>query len=448
MEVTSRLAWLVLVAACRTGPTDPCSKARPEGPLAWLQDDYASAMTCARTKHVPVVVDLWAPWCHTCLSMQTTVFQDSSFAADHDRFVFVALDTDREVNAPALTKMSISAWPTFYVLDPDNEQVLARFVGAASVQQFHTFLEAGAKARQGGTAAVDARMLGAERALAAKDYATADEELAAVLSTATPDWPRLHEATYYRLLAISRGGDPKRCLEFGESALDGIGTDALATNFLELMWDCAEKLEMTEPARAVKLHEEVIARWRQILADVHAQLSIDDRAEALGYLRDALDQTGKHDDAHQVAEQSRVLLDDAAAKAPDAMAAMTYNWPRADVYAYLGRPLDLVPALEKSARDLPDEYDPRARLGWIYWKAGKLADAAKWTDEALPMVYGPRKGRLLEQRAEIAGAAGDHDAERRYREQEVKLYESLPPGQESADALAKAREALGLRRIR
>ena len=437
-----RLAWLVLVAACKSGPTDPCSKARPEGPLAWLQDDYPSAVSCARTKHVPIVVDLWAPWCHTCLSMQTTVFQDGSFAADHDRFVFLALDTDREANAPALTKLSISAWPTFYVLDPDNEQVLARFVGAASVQQFHTFLDAGAKARQGGAAAVDARMLGAERALAAKDYTTADEELGAVLSMAAPDWPRLHEATYYRLLAIAKSGDSKRCVDFAESVMDGIGTDALATNLLALTWDCAEKLEMTEPARAVKLHDEVIGRWRQILADPHAQLSIDDRAEALGYLRDALDQTGKHEDARQVAEQARVLLDDAAAKAPDAMAAMTYNWPRADVYAFLGRPLDLVPALEKSAKDLPGEYDPRARLGWLYLQAGKLAEAAKWTDEALPMVYGPRKGRLLEQRAQIAAAAGDPDGERRYREEEVKLYESLPPGQDSQDALAKAREAL------
>ena len=121
---------------------------------------------------------------------------------------------------------------------------------------------------------------------------------------------------------------------------------------------------------------------------------------------------------------------------------MTYNWPRAEVYVYLQRPLDLVPALEKSAKDLPDEYDPRARLGWIYLKAGKLPEAAKWTDEALAMVYGPRKGRILTQRADIAAAAGDKATERRLREDAVKLYEGLPASQQSPDALATAKQAL------
>ena len=42
------------------------------------------------------------------------------------------------------------------------------------------------------------------------------------------------------------------------------------------------------------------------------------------------------------------------------------------MYLYLGVPLELVPALEKSAADLPEEYDPPYRLAWIYWKDGKL----------------------------------------------------------------------------
>jgi Tfp pilus assembly protein PilF len=121
---------------------------------------------------------------------------------------------------------------------------------------------------------------------------------------------------------------------------------------------------------------------------------------------------------------------------------MTYNWPRAEVYVYLKRPLDLVPALEKSAKDLPNEYDPRARLGWIYFKAGKLDEATKWTDETLKMVYGPRKARALGLRADIAAAAGDKAGERTYREQVVKLWESLPESQKSLEELVKARQAL------
>src|SRR5690349_5526116 len=103
------IRWLAVLAACHGSAPSPCDKAKAEGPLAWIADDYPSALACARAKNVPIVIDLWAPWCHTCLSMQSTVFQDPSFAKDHDKFVFLALDTDREANAPALAKLSISA---------------------------------------------------------------------------------------------------------------------------------------------------------------------------------------------------------------------------------------------------------------------------------------------------------------------------------------------------
>ena len=143
-----------------------------------------------------------------------------------------------------------------------------------------------------------------------------------------------------------------------------------------------------------------------------------------------------------MAEKARVHLDEAFAAAKTPFEKMTYIWPRADVYAYLGRPLDLVADYEKLAADLPKEYDPRARLGWLYLKAGKAPEAAKWTDEALTLVYGPRKGRLLNQRAEIAKLAGDKAAEKKFREEAVKLWESLPEGQKNEDALATAKAAL------
>ena len=85
---------------------------------------------------------------------------------------------------------------------------------------------------------------------------------------------------------------------------------------------------------------------------------------------------------------------------------------------------------------------PRARLGWLYLQAGKLPEAAKWTDEALRMVYGPRKARVLGQRAEIAAKQGDKATEKQVRQDTVKLWESMPSSQLDPDRLAKARQAL------
>ncbi len=444
---------LAVLIACKNDPAppkaqpvapavpDPCAKTKPVGQMQWIDDDYAAAVACAKQQKKPIVVDLWAPWCHTCLSMQTTVFTDASFAGERDKFVWLAMDTDRPENAAPLQKLAISAWPTFYVLGAD-ESVLARFVGAASVPQFHQFLAAGVAAQAGGGAAADARMLGAERALALKDYDTADSELAAALTAAPKDWARRPELLNSMILTKYKKHDDAGCLAIADEHMDETGHAAAASDFLVTAMSCADDLEKDKPDRVKALRERAVARWKQLLADPAAQLSVDDRSDAMASLRETLDALGKKDEAKQIAEQQRALLDETAAKAPNALAAMTYNWPRAEVYVYLGKPLELVPALEKSAKDLPTEYDPPARLGWIYLKAGKLPEAAQWTDKALTMVYGPRKGRLLTQRADIAAAAGDKAAERGFRDAAVKLYESLPAGQQSPDALAKAKQAL------
>src|SRR5262245_9114354 len=105
-----------LVAACGKGDgkadkqkaatpvADACGKTEQKGPLRWFEDDWAGAVACAKQRNVPIVLDLWAPWCHTCISMQTTVFMDPSFKDKADKFVYVALDTDRESNAAPVGK--------------------------------------------------------------------------------------------------------------------------------------------------------------------------------------------------------------------------------------------------------------------------------------------------------------------------------------------------------
>ena len=424
----------------RTAVDPACAKAVAHGPIAWIEDDYPAALACAKAKKLPLVVDLWAPWCHTCLSMQTTVFTDPSFAAAASQFVFVALDTDREVNAPVVAKLPLSAWPTFYVIGAD-ETVLARYVGGASKEQFHAFLDAGTKALVGATGA-DQQLLAAERAIAKKDLETADRELTGALAAAPATWVRRPDALVSLLQTKSKRKDIEGCMTLATASIDQTGTSASATDFVGIALDCAETTAKTDAAAATSLREKAVVRLQKLVDDPAAKLSIDDRSDAMVYLREVLETVGRKPEAIAVAEKQAVMLADAAAKAPNPKAAMTYNWHLAEVHVFLGRPLEAVPALEKSARDLPGEYDPPARLGWVYLKGDKLPEAATWTNQAIKLAYGPRKARVLSQRADIAAKMGDVKVERAYREQVVALWASLPPGQASPDALAKAKEAL------
>lgn len=459
-----RLALLVclLAAACKGDKPSPskqpsggsqapapvaastCGKAVAKGPIAWFEDDYAAALACAKEQKKPLVIDMWAPWCHTCISMQTTVFLDPSLKEIADKYVWVALDTDREENAAAVGKLSRSAMPTFYVIGPD-EAVLSRFVGAATVAQFKEFLDAGTRAMIGGTDAGDAHLTTAQRALAKGDLESAESELVAALETAPTAWIRRQEAIYTLQMTKQKRGDTKGCVDLSEQYMPQVGQTAIATNFWAAAFECAGQLAKDakgEAARAAKVREDAVKRLAAVLDDKEAPLSVDDRVEALGYLRDAQDELGKKAEAKATAERAKKIVDDATANAKTPFEKMTFIWPRADIYAYLGKPLDLVADYEALAAQLPKEYDPPARLGWLYMKAGKLAEAATWTDKAIALAYGPRKARVLAQRAEIAAAAKDRDAEKKYRTEVVKLWESLPEGQKSADSLAKAQAAL------
>lgn len=433
-----------------------CRPTEVTGAIRWVEDDWKAAQACAAGKK-PLVIDLWAPWCHTCLSMQEYVFPDPSFAPLADRFAWLSADTDKEVNAELVAKYPPAAWPTFYVLDGQGA-VLGRFVGAASVEQFRDFLVESEKAFLGGAEAKPGTALGelvaAERLVneanrlstadpaRAEKLAEAELRFARALELAPEDWSRRPDVLVAASGVIAKKADRKPCVEYVLAHMDESGNAASATDLIATGRGCAEEVEMEAPELVKTFRERAIARLEAQVADATAPLSADDRSEALVHLRELYDDTGRPQDAKATAEKQRALLDEAAAKAPTPLAAMTYNWPRAEVYAYLARPLDLLPALEKSAADLPTEYDPPYRIAWIYWQAGKLDEALPHARKAAELAYGPRKARAMWQVAEILKAKGDRAGELAARREVVAIYERLEPGHARPADVEDARAAL------
>ncbi|HEY4120714.1 MAG TPA: thioredoxin family protein, partial [Byssovorax sp.] len=50
----------------------PAPPPKPE-PVAFVEDDLAAATARAANEKKALFVDVWAPWCHTCLSMKNFV---------------------------------------------------------------------------------------------------------------------------------------------------------------------------------------------------------------------------------------------------------------------------------------------------------------------------------------------------------------------------------------
>src|SRR4051812_48570250 len=85
--------------------------------IAWYQDAPEAALAAARAADKPVFVDLWAPWCHTCLSMQQYVLNADKLAGLQRSLIFLAINTENPKNADFLRSFPVQAWPTFYLLD-------------------------------------------------------------------------------------------------------------------------------------------------------------------------------------------------------------------------------------------------------------------------------------------------------------------------------------------
>jgi thiol-disulfide isomerase/thioredoxin len=112
---STALAFLPLVALSRCRPhaapaAAPDAAARSEtSGVTFLEDDYARARAEARAKGLPLFVDAWAPWCHTCLSMRAYVFPDARLRSIADRFVWLSIDTERESNAEVVGRLGVRA---------------------------------------------------------------------------------------------------------------------------------------------------------------------------------------------------------------------------------------------------------------------------------------------------------------------------------------------------
>ena len=105
-------------------------------PLPWIVDaDDDSFAEIAEAASLPVVVDMWAPWCGPCRMVSPALAQVATELAGRVKLVKVNVD-----GAPRLQqRFSVQAIPTLLVLK--HGQVMAQQAGALPLARLRAWVE-------------------------------------------------------------------------------------------------------------------------------------------------------------------------------------------------------------------------------------------------------------------------------------------------------------------
>jgi thioredoxin-like negative regulator of GroEL len=422
--------------------------------LAWYVDASAAALHDAKQNDKLLLVDLWAPWCHTCLSMREYVLTAAHLADVREQLVFLALDTERAENAAALSRWPVSSWPTLYLVDGDGN-IQGRWVGAASPAQLSRFVRDGqraAEAKRTGTLAADdplALLIAGDRKTALGQLNEASTLYRQTLRAAPSDWLRRPETWVALAGALRKLDQPGECVDLGLDVLAKserqLGLTASATDFVYLVLDCARSLAArshdVEDARIKELSHAAERKLRVLCEQGGPALTPDDRSDACGLLCEQRKALGDQAGERRAAEQRLHVLEAAAQGVPDAVA-LTYDSARSETLLYLERAPEALALLQARERALPDDYNPPYYLARVYRDLGRTDDALAALERAIALSYGPRRAGMLTLKTDLLLAQNDKPGAKQALETQLAAYRALPEGQRQP-----AREAAVVKRL-
>jgi tetratricopeptide (TPR) repeat protein len=439
---SARLLLLALVAVSLLVPSFAFATAPSKSSITFIHDDYAKALAEAKAKNVPLFVEAWATWCHSCRSMGAYVFPDPKLGKYSSRFVWVAIDIDKAQNAPVKKKFVIDGVPSFFIVDPTDDTVALRWLGSATVPQLMDILDDGSKSVAKKSAQrVDKSLAKADKLFADGKNAEAAAAYSEALAAAPKNWSRYGRTTESLLFALQSSKQYGKCVVRAEGSYPQLKNSSSGMNVAAIGLDCAVNLPKEDATRVATVARlEAIAR--ETMDNAKVVVAADDRSGLYITMMDARSDAGDEAGAKALAKEWAAFLEGEAAKASTPEARAVFDSHRLSAYIELGEPQRAIPMLEQSQRDFPEDYNPPARLAAAYKAMGKYEESIRYADLALSRAYGPRRLTIFRTKVDAQAAMGDKDGARATMRAAVAEAEALPDGQRNDRTIASLKEKL------
>jgi tetratricopeptide (TPR) repeat protein len=363
--------------------------------------------------------------------MRAFVFTDRALERQAGRFVWLSIDTEKEKNAAFLEKFPIEAYPTLLVIDAEAEKAVLRWVGSATVSQLEKLFDDGERAFLGNASGAEAALAAADRLQGGGKKAEAAAAFKEVIAKAPVGWSGRDRAVESLLGLLAEPGSEKECVGTARAELPKERTQHFAIVAMAGL-DCATSLEGPEKQVAVAEFESAV---RSALGEPRIEMPGDDRAGLYASLVGVRKEMGDEAGAKKVAAEWLAFLDEEAARAPTPRARAVFDSFRLSAAIAVGDPARAIPVLAQSEKDLPDDYNPPARLAIAYSEVGRYDEALAAADRAMKLVYGPRKIRVFVTKAEILEKQGSKEAAKATLSEALRYAETLPKAQLSTRAV-------------
>jgi thioredoxin-like negative regulator of GroEL len=373
--------------------------AAPDAVPTFIEDDYPRALAEARSKNVPLFVDAWASWCHSCVSLKQFVFKDQRIASETSHFVWLTIDTENPKNGDFVAKFPNAVLPTLRVIAPDDEHEMLKWEGTLTAPELVDTLD-------------DVRG-------AAKNKFTHDTRSA--------------DAT---LMQLSLSGENEACAKMAVGLIDHLPNGTQRVDVAVTGTDCAAQLK--DDVTKQKYLPQLLGELEKITQDMSLPILADDRSGAYEALVDAGMAIGEKAAARENAVAWANFLEGEAAKAKTPAERAVFDPHRLLAYLALNQPERAIPMLQQSASDFPDDFNPPARMARAYLEMGKLDDAITNADRALSLAHGPRKVKIALMKVDALTKKNDVTGARQTLTDMIVFIGTLPP----AEASPKMKSAL------